>query len=366
MTEHIGLIATASTTYNEPYNLARRFASLDHISRGRAGWNIVTTAGLDAARNFNLDSLPPHKERYERAAEFIEVSKKLWDSWDDNAALGDKEHGVWGDDRKIYPPRMSASSTRWLARSTCPGLHRDTRCWCRPAPRTTAGTSPPATPRPSSPPTRPCRRPGVLRRPQTACPALRSGPRTRQDPAGHRADHRGHRSRGARAGGGTGPAHPARIRAAHNSPNILQVDVARLHLDRTSPPTCPPRRRSRVRRAAVHSWSTWPGGNGSPCANCRPARRRARPLHRRRHARAGRRHDPAVVRAAGPPTASTSCRRFCPAAWRLRRPGRADPAGPRPVPHRVRRREHCATTTAYQGQPIATARELKARRLRRP
>jgi FMN-dependent oxidoreductase (nitrilotriacetate monooxygenase family) len=104
VTEHIGLIATASTTYNEPYNLARRFASVDHISGGRAGWNIVTTAGLDAARNFNLDHLPPHKERYERAAEFIEVSKKLWDSWDDAAALGDKERGVWGEDRLVYPP----------------------------------------------------------------------------------------------------------------------------------------------------------------------------------------------------------------------------------------------------------------------
>src|SRR5690349_4095697 len=104
VTEHIGLIATASTTYNEPYNLARRFASLDHISGGRAGWNIVTTAGLDAARNFNLDGLPPHRERYERAAEFVEVSLKLWDSWADDAALGDKAAGVWGDDTKVYPP----------------------------------------------------------------------------------------------------------------------------------------------------------------------------------------------------------------------------------------------------------------------
>ena len=104
VTEHVGLIATASTTYNEPYNLARRFASLDHVSGGRAGWNIVTTAGLDAARNFNLDSLPPHGERYERAAEFVEVSLKLWDSWADDAALGDKAAGVWGDDTKVYPP----------------------------------------------------------------------------------------------------------------------------------------------------------------------------------------------------------------------------------------------------------------------
>ena len=104
VTEHIGLIATASTSYNEPYNLARRFASLDIISGGRAGWNIVTTAGLDAARNFNLDELPAHKERYERAAEFVDVSLKLWDSWDDDVVLADKESGIWGDDAKIYPP----------------------------------------------------------------------------------------------------------------------------------------------------------------------------------------------------------------------------------------------------------------------
>ncbi len=94
VTQHIGLIATASTTYNEPYNLARRFASLDHISGGRAGWNIVTTAGLEAARNFNLDQLPPHRYRYARAAEFVEVALKLWDSWDDEAPMGDKVAGV--------------------------------------------------------------------------------------------------------------------------------------------------------------------------------------------------------------------------------------------------------------------------------
>jgi FMN-dependent oxidoreductase (nitrilotriacetate monooxygenase family) len=104
-TRHIGLIATASTTYNEPYNLARRFGSLDHLSGGRAGWNIVTTAGADAARNFNLDELPSHADRYARATEFVEVSLKLWDSWDDDAALGDKDGGLWGDDRKVHPPR---------------------------------------------------------------------------------------------------------------------------------------------------------------------------------------------------------------------------------------------------------------------
>jgi FMN-dependent oxidoreductase (nitrilotriacetate monooxygenase family) len=93
-TTRIGLIATASTSYNEPYNLARRFASLDHLSGGRAGWNIVTTAGEAAARNFGLDDQPLHRSRYERADEFLQVSTKLWDSWADDAIVADKESGV--------------------------------------------------------------------------------------------------------------------------------------------------------------------------------------------------------------------------------------------------------------------------------
>ncbi|MEU6541997.1 LLM class flavin-dependent oxidoreductase [Streptomyces sp. NPDC046859] len=104
-TEHIGLIATASTSYNSPYNLARKFASLDIVSGGRAGWNIVTTAGAEAARNFGLDAEPAHAERYARAAEFLDVARKLWDSWEDDAIVADKAAGVWGDDSKIHPPR---------------------------------------------------------------------------------------------------------------------------------------------------------------------------------------------------------------------------------------------------------------------
>ena len=100
-TDRIGLIATASTTYNEPFNLARRFASVDWVSGGRAGWNVVTTAGPDAARNFGVDDQPAHAVRYERAAEFIEVAQKLWDSWDDDAVLADKAEGVWGDADRI-------------------------------------------------------------------------------------------------------------------------------------------------------------------------------------------------------------------------------------------------------------------------
>ncbi|MET9023742.1 LLM class flavin-dependent oxidoreductase [Actinopolymorpha sp. NPDC004070] len=101
-TERIGLIATASTTYNDPYNLARRFASVDHVSGGRAGWNVVTTASVDAARNFGLDELPSHRDRYARAAEFLEVARRLWDSWDDDAALADKESGVWADASRVH------------------------------------------------------------------------------------------------------------------------------------------------------------------------------------------------------------------------------------------------------------------------
>jgi FMN-dependent oxidoreductase (nitrilotriacetate monooxygenase family) len=101
-TERIGLIATASTSYSEPYDLARRFASLDHISGGRIGWNIVTTAGDDAARNFGRDGQALHRVRYARAAEFLDVVTKLWDSWEDEAPVGDKEAGVFADPDKIH------------------------------------------------------------------------------------------------------------------------------------------------------------------------------------------------------------------------------------------------------------------------
>jgi FMN-dependent oxidoreductase (nitrilotriacetate monooxygenase family) len=101
-TSRIGLIATASTSYKEPYDLARSFASIDHISHGRAGWNIVTTAGDEAARNFGRDGQVLHRERYARADEFADVITKLWDSWEDDARLGDKQAGVFADGRKIH------------------------------------------------------------------------------------------------------------------------------------------------------------------------------------------------------------------------------------------------------------------------
>lgn len=103
LTERVGLIATASTSYHEPFQLARLFASLDHISGGRAGWNIVTSAGEDEAQNFNLDQRPAHEDRYARATEFVQVAKQLWDSWGDGARVLDKESGIYVDTDLVHP-----------------------------------------------------------------------------------------------------------------------------------------------------------------------------------------------------------------------------------------------------------------------
>lgn len=102
-TTHLGLVATASTSYNEPYNIARRFATLDHVSGGRAGWNVVTTADAGSARNFGKTAPPDHAERYARADEFTQVVKALWDSWEDDALVGDRAAGRFIDTGKVQP-----------------------------------------------------------------------------------------------------------------------------------------------------------------------------------------------------------------------------------------------------------------------
>ncbi len=102
VTERIGLVATGSTTFDAPYHIARRFASLDHISQGRAGWNIVTTSNPDAALNFGLDEHMEHGERYERAREFYDVVTGLWDSWADDAFVRDVDSGVFFDPSKMH------------------------------------------------------------------------------------------------------------------------------------------------------------------------------------------------------------------------------------------------------------------------
>lgn len=94
-TSHIGLIGTLSTTFNEPYNVARQIASLDHLSGGRAGWNIVTSSKHGAARSFGLDGLPTHIDRYGRAEEFVEVVNTLWHSWSHDAFIRDRVAGIY-------------------------------------------------------------------------------------------------------------------------------------------------------------------------------------------------------------------------------------------------------------------------------
>jgi FMN-dependent oxidoreductase (nitrilotriacetate monooxygenase family) len=102
ITTHVGLVASATTTYNEPYHLARKFASLDHISGGRAGWNLVTSQNEDEALLFGLDAHPGHADRYARAREFAEVVKGLWDTWEDDAFLRDKKSGQYFDQGKLH------------------------------------------------------------------------------------------------------------------------------------------------------------------------------------------------------------------------------------------------------------------------
>lgn len=103
-TSHIGLVATASTTYNEPFHVARKYASIDHISGGRAGWNVVTSWSNEEARNFGRDEHLGYEERYERADEFVEVVKSLWQSWEDDAFVRDKASGVFYDETKLHVP----------------------------------------------------------------------------------------------------------------------------------------------------------------------------------------------------------------------------------------------------------------------
>lgn len=102
VTEHVGLVGTASTTFNQPFDLARKFSTFDHLSRGRAAWNAVATFVPAVAENFGGGALPGRQDRYERADEFLDVVFKLWDSWEAGALVGDKEHAVFGELAKVH------------------------------------------------------------------------------------------------------------------------------------------------------------------------------------------------------------------------------------------------------------------------
>ena len=102
VTRHIGLVSTATTTYNDPYSIARKFATIDHISKGRAGWNLVTSQNEDEAQNFGRDSHVDHADRYARAEEFHDVVRGLWDSWEDDAIIRDRATGRYSDPAKLH------------------------------------------------------------------------------------------------------------------------------------------------------------------------------------------------------------------------------------------------------------------------
>ena len=253
-TEHIGLIATASTTYNEPYNLARRFASLDHISGGRAGWNIVTTAGADAARNFSLDELPAHRDRYERAAEFVEVSHEAVGQLGRRRRRRRQGGRRLGRRRQGAPDRTTrAGSSGSTDRSTCRGRRRAIRCWCRPG---SSEDGKEFAARYAE---------AVFTAQQTLdeaqafyadlkqrAAALGRDPDGIKILPGHRAGHRRHRSGGARARGRAGAADHARVRPAGSSPQRFKLDPSSSRPRRAScPTTCRTRTRSRARRAAT-------------------------------------------------------------------------------------------------------------------
>ncbi len=102
VTRHIGLVSTATTTYNDPFNIARKFATIDHISKGRAGWNLVTSQNVDEAQNFSHDKHVDHALRYERAQEFYDVVTGLWDSWEDDAIIRDHASGRYIDPAKLH------------------------------------------------------------------------------------------------------------------------------------------------------------------------------------------------------------------------------------------------------------------------
>jgi alkanesulfonate monooxygenase SsuD/methylene tetrahydromethanopterin reductase-like flavin-dependent oxidoreductase (luciferase family) len=102
VTKNIGLVCTATTSYNEPYHIARKFASLDHISHGRVGWNVVTSSNASEAFNFGRDAHFGHSERYDRAAEFVNIVKALWDSYDDDAFVRDRSTGRYFEPSKLH------------------------------------------------------------------------------------------------------------------------------------------------------------------------------------------------------------------------------------------------------------------------
>jgi alkanesulfonate monooxygenase SsuD/methylene tetrahydromethanopterin reductase-like flavin-dependent oxidoreductase (luciferase family) len=126
------LIGTGSTTYSKPWELARRFATLDHLSGGRAGWNIVTTVTPLAAAAFGEPAHPGHADRYARAHEFVDVVLRAWDNWEDDAVVGDRENGVGRTAGSCTTLGSTGSTTTQKASCRSPAPRKVTRCSFKP------------------------------------------------------------------------------------------------------------------------------------------------------------------------------------------------------------------------------------------
>ncbi|WP_242495002.1 NtaA/DmoA family FMN-dependent monooxygenase [Nocardioides zhouii] len=299
-TERIGVIGTASTTYTEPYNLARQFAALDHLSNGRAGWNIVTTGAANAALNFGLDAHPLHRDRYARAEEYVEVITKLWDSWEDDAVVADRETGVFADPDKIHTIDHVGKCFRVKGPLNAPRSPQGRPVYVQ------AGSSEDG-------------RAFAARWAEaifTAHQTLGSAQEFYAD-IKRRAQAVGRDPRGLKVLPGISPFIGSTAQEAE--------DLHQQFNDLTQP--VPAGARHRRARAA------------DPAPAVPPARRRARAPGRHRHPRPGRRHHPGLGRARRRRRLQRDAA-VAPGRDRgLHRGGRSDPARPRPVPHRVHRKD---------------------------
>jgi len=145
-TSRLGVVATMSTMAWPPFMLARVATTIDHIAGGRFGWNIVTSGEDTAAQNFGLDKLPPRELRYAMADEYMDLVNRLFDSWEPDAVVMDRERGLYADWRKVHPIHSRASSSSAAARSTPCRRHSAARPMSRPAARRAAAPLPPNTP----------------------------------------------------------------------------------------------------------------------------------------------------------------------------------------------------------------------------
>lgn len=127
VTSRIGLVGTLSTSYSDPFTVARQFGSLDQISDGRAGWNVVTSPLEGTAKNYSKSSHPTHPERYRIAAEYLQVTKGLWDSWEDDAFVRDKESGVFFDPSKLHTLNHEGEFFPYKVRLILPVHGKDSR-----------------------------------------------------------------------------------------------------------------------------------------------------------------------------------------------------------------------------------------------